>query len=50
MEPIAVLVLLLAAWLAFKAVGWVFKLVLWACVLGLAYWLAAPHLGLPLPG
>lgn len=50
MELAAVLVLIVVVYLAFKVAGWLFKLLLWACVLGLGYWLLAPHLGLPMPG
>lgn len=50
MELVTVLVLVLVVYLAFKAAGWLFKLLLWACVLGLGYWLMAPRLGLPMPG
>lgn len=46
---IVVLVVALCAWLAFKAVGALVRLALWAVVLGAAYWLLAPHLGLPMP-
>lgn len=49
MSWIAILVLVIAAWLAIKAVGLVVRLLLWAVVLGAAYWFLAPHLGLPLP-
>lgn len=49
MSWVALLVLVVAAWLAFKAVGLFVRLLLWVVVLGLAYWLLAPHLGLPVP-
>lgn len=50
MELAAVLVLIVVVYLAFNVAGKLFKLVLWACVLGLGYWLLAPRLGLPMPG
>lgn len=46
---IVVLIVVIGAWLAFKAVGLLVRLALWAVVLGALYWLLAPHLGLPLP-
>lgn len=50
MELAGVLVLVVVLVLAFKAAKWVVKLLLWACVLGVGYWLLAPRLGLPMPG
>lgn len=50
MELVGVLVLIVVLYLAFKVAGVVFKLLLWACVLGVGYWLLAPHLSLPMPG
>lgn len=50
MDWIVIALIALAAYLAFKAVGLVVRLLLWTVVLGAAYWLLAPHLGLPLPG
>lgn len=50
MELVGVLVLLVVIVLAFKVAKFAFKLLLWACVLGVGYWLLAPHLGLPMPG
>lgn len=50
MSWVAIGVIVLAAWLALKAVGTAIKLLLWAVVLGAAYWLVAPHAGLPWPG
>lgn len=50
MSWIALVVLVIAAWLAFKAVGLVVRLLLWAVVLLAAWWLLAPLLGLPGPG
>lgn len=49
MSWIALIVLIIAAWLALKAVGLVVRLVLWVVVLGAAYWFLAPHLGLSMP-
>lgn len=49
MSWIAILVLVVAAWLAIKAVGLVVRLLLWAVVLGAAYWFLAPQFGWPLP-
>lgn len=50
MDWFALALIALAVYLAFKAVGLLVRLLLWAVVLGAAYWLLAPHLGLPLPG
>jgi hypothetical protein len=44
---IVLAIAVLGLWLAFKAVGLVVRLALWALVLGAVYWLVAPHLGLP---
>jgi hypothetical protein len=44
---IVLAIALIGLWLAFKAVGLVVRLALWALVLGAVYWLVAPHLGLP---
>lgn len=49
MSWVAILVVVLGAWLAIKAVGTLARLLLWALVLGAAYWFFAPHLGLPTP-
>jgi hypothetical protein len=49
LEIIAIVVLLLAAWLAVKVVGFLFKTGLVLLAFGVLYWLAAPHLGLPQP-
>lgn len=46
---IVIAIAALALWLAFKAVGLLVRLALWALVLGAAYWLIAPLLGLPMP-
>jgi len=47
MNWIAVLVLVLCLWFAFKAFKLVFKLLAWCVLLGGLYWLLAPHLGWP---
>ena len=49
MSWIAILVLIVCIWLAFKVVGVLFKIVLWAVVLVGLYWLVAPFLGMPRP-
>lgn len=49
MSWVGLLVLVIAVWLAFKAVGLFFRLALWVLVIALAWWLLAPHLGLPTP-
>ena len=46
---IAIVVLLIAAWLAVKVVGVLFKVGLVLLAFAVLYWLAAPHLGLPQP-
>lgn len=50
MEFVGLAVLLVVVYFAFKVAGLFFKLALWAVVLGIGYWLIAPHLGLPMPG
>ena len=49
MSWVAILVLIVCIWLAFKVVGVLFKVVLWAVVLVGLYWLVAPFLGMPRP-
>lgn len=49
MEIIAIIVLLIAAWLAVKVVGFLFKAGMVLLAFAALYWLAAPHLGLPQP-
>jgi hypothetical protein len=49
MSWVAILVLIVCIWLAFKVVGVLFKVVLWAVVLVGLYWLCAPFLGMPRP-
>ena len=49
MSWLAIGVVIVAGYLAFKTVKFVFKLLLWAVVLGGLYWVAAPPMGWPLP-
>lgn len=49
MSWIAVVLVVLGLYLAFKLVGFVLKLAMWAVVLAGLYWLASPYLALPLP-
>lgn len=49
MSWIALVILVLCVWLAFKAAGVVVRLALWGVVLLAAYWLLAPLLGWPRP-
>ncbi|GAB6197207.1 hypothetical protein PAGU2595_025290 [Lysobacter xanthus] len=49
MSWIAILVIVIGLYLAFKAVGLMIRLLIWAVILGAIYWLLAPHLGLPMP-
>ena len=50
MSWIAILVVVICLYLAFKAVGMVVRLLIWAVVIGAIYYLVAPHLGMPFPG
>lgn len=50
MSLVAIAIILVGLWLAFKVVGLFFRVLVWAVILGAAYWLVAPHLGLPMPG
>lgn len=50
MSWIGIVVVVVAGWLALKAVGLVVKLALWALVLFGLWWFLAPYLGLPGPG
>ena len=50
MSIVAIVIILVGLWLAFKAVGLFIRLLIWAVILGAVYWLLAPHLGLPMPG
>ena len=49
MSWVAIVVLIVGVYLAIKVAGFALKLLLWAVVIGIAYWLLAPMLGLPLP-
>jgi len=49
MSFVAIIVLVICIYLAFKVAGFLFKLVMWAVVFGVIYWLAAPYVGMPLP-
>ncbi|WP_162350848.1 hypothetical protein [Pseudoxanthomonas gei] len=49
MSWVAVVLLLVGVYLAIKVAGFALKLFLWAVVIGIAYWLLAPMLGLPVP-
>ena len=49
MEILAIVVLLIAAWLAVKLAGFVLKAVFFVVVFCVLYYLAAPYAGLPLP-
>ena len=46
---IGVLVLIVCLWLVFKVVGVLFKVALWALIIGGIYWLLAPVFGWPWP-
>jgi hypothetical protein len=47
MSWLGIVVAVIALYLAFKVVGLVFKLAMWALLLFGLYWFAAPYLGLP---
>lgn len=49
MTWVGILLLIVCIWLAFKVVGFLFKLLLWAVVIVGVYWLLAHFLGLPMP-
>ena len=49
MSWIAIVLVVVGIYLAIKVAGFALKLLLWVLVLGAAYWLIAPALGLPLP-
>ncbi|WP_156087750.1 MULTISPECIES: hypothetical protein [unclassified Lysobacter] len=49
MSWLAIVVMIVAAYFAFKVVKFAFKLLLWALVLGALYWVVAPPMGWPLP-
>ena len=49
MNWVAIVLLVLGVYLAIKVAGFALKLLLWAMVIGAAYWLLAPMLGMPVP-
>lgn len=49
MSWIGIVVALVAAYFAYKAIAFALKLALWGVVLFGLYWFAAPLLGLPRP-
>ncbi len=49
MSWLAIAVLAVGIYLAFKLAGVAFKLLMWGLVLLAAYWLLAPLLGMPRP-
>ena len=49
MSWIAIALIVVGIYLAIKVAGFALKLVMWLLVLGAAYWLLAPILGLPAP-
>lgn len=49
MSWIGIVLVVVGIYLAIKVAGFALKLLLWAVVLGVAYWLLAPMLGLPTP-
>ncbi|MFK3648907.1 hypothetical protein ACI2IY_10780 [Lysobacter enzymogenes] len=49
MDIVALLVVAVALWLAFKLVGFVLRAAMWALVFGGLYWLIAPLAGWPMP-
>ena len=49
MSWVAIVLLVVGVYLAIKVAGFALKLLLWAVVIGIAYWLLAPMLGLPVP-
>jgi hypothetical protein len=48
MSWMVIVLLVLAAWLALKVVSVLFRLLLWAVVLALIWWLVHGYLGMPL--
>ena len=50
MSILAIVIILVGLWLAFKVVGLFFRLLVWAVIIGAAYWVIAPHLNLPTLG
>lgn len=49
MDIVALLVVAVCLWLAFKLVGFVLRAAMWILVLGGLYWLIAPLAGWPMP-
>jgi len=49
MSWIALVVLVLLAWLAFKAIGFMVRIALWVAMAAVAYWLFAQLFGWPVP-
>jgi hypothetical protein len=49
MSWLGIILVIVAAYFAFKVAGFVLKLLLWAVVIIGLYWLVAPYLGLPWP-
>lgn len=49
MDIVALVVVVVALWLAFKLVGLLLRTAMWALVLGGLYWLIAPLAGWPMP-
>ena len=49
MSWIAIVLIVVGIYLAIKVAGFALKLLMWLLVLGAAYWLLAPMLGLPSP-
>ena len=49
MSWLGIIVVVVGIYLAIKVAGFALKLALWVLVLGAAYWVLAPYLGLPLP-
>lgn len=49
MSWIGIALVVVGIYLAIKVAGFALKLFLWAVVLGVAYWVLAPLLGLPVP-
>ena len=49
MNWVGIVLVVIGLYLALKVAGFAMKLALWALVLVGAYWLLAPHLGLPWP-
>lgn len=49
MSWLGIILVVVGIYLAIKVAGFALKLVLWVLVIGGAYWLLAPYLGLPVP-